>query len=314
MDRPTPHVSVLLREVLETLQPAAGGVYIDATLGPGGHAEALLDAADPSGRVLGIDRDPSAISAAKARLARFGGRFSAIHGDHRDVVALARSAGVFTADGVIADLGVSSLQLDDPTRGLSFRADGPLDMRLDPTADIPTAADLIRDLSERELGRIFRDYGEERLFAKIARAIARRRDREPIGGTRDLAEIIERASGPAGRHARIHPATRCFQALRIAVNGEIEGLEAFISDAVSLLRRGGRLCVISFHSLEDRVVKLTMRGLAERCICPPRLPVCGCGRENLVRILTPTAVRPTRDEIETNPRARSAKLRAVERI
>lgn len=311
---PPVHRSVLLRECMELLRPVAGGTYVDATLGPGGHAEALLEATAPNGEVVGIDRDPETLAWARTRLGRHGDRFRTIHGDHRDLRALLERQGIFVVDGVLADLGISSLQLDDPQRGFSFSNDGPLDMRMDPHSGGPTAEDLLRTMTEAELRRILRVYGEEKLAAPIARAILRRRDSGGLRTTLELATLVARVAGPAARRFRIHPATRTFQALRIAVNGEIDGLQGFVTEAVSLLRRGGRLAVISFHSLEDRAIKHAMRGLAERCICPPGLPVCGCGREDLVRIVTPRPVLPGPEEIERNPRSRSAKLRAVERL
>lgn len=307
------HRSVLLREVVAWLRPASGGVYVDCTLGAGGHAEALLDASAPDGRVIGIDRDPAALAIARERLAPYGDRFVAIHADHGDLLEAARGAGVFAADGIVADLGVSSMQLDDAERGFSFRNDGPLDMRMDPGSGAPTAADLLATMPESEIRRILREYGEERHASRIAHGIVRRRETQPLLRTQDLAEIARRAYGPAAHRSRIHPATRTFQALRIEVNREIVGLERFVTDAVSLLRRGGRFVAISFHSLEDRAVKHTLRALAERCICPPGLPKCGCGRENLVRILTARPVEPTPEELDVNPRARSARLRAAER-
>jgi 16S rRNA (cytosine1402-N4)-methyltransferase len=308
------HEPVLLAETLRWLRPRADGVYVDATLGPGGHAEAVLETLTGEGRLVGIDRDPAALALARERLSRFGDRFVALHGDHRELPALLRGAGFFAVDGVLADLGVSSAQLDDPERGLSFRFDGPLDMRMDPGSGGPTAADILRDASEPELRRILREYGEERLAGPIARAIVRARAVEPLRRTRPLAELIERVAGPAARRFAIHPATRSFQALRIAVNEEIEGLDAFVTSAASLLRRGGRLVVISFHSLEDRAVKHAMRDLAQRCTCPPGMPVCGCGRENVLSVLTPRAVRPSASEVAANPRSRSARLRAAERL
>jgi len=307
------HRSVLLRETTVLLRPAPGQVFVDATLGAGGHAEALLEAMSGQGRVIGIDRDPGALTHATRRLARFGDRFTAIRGRYEDLAVLLQGGSVFTVDGVVADLGVSSLQLDDPQRGFSFRTDGPLDMRMDPSIG-PSAADLLAGLSEVELVRILRTYGEERQARPIVRAIVRTRADHPLLRTRQLAEVVERVAGPMGRRYRIHPATRTFQALRIAVNHEIEGLERFVTDAASLLRRGGRLAVISFHSVEDRAIKKAMKALAERCICPPRLPVCGCGREDLVRIITPRSVTASREELDGNPRARSARLRVVERL
>jgi 16S rRNA (cytosine1402-N4)-methyltransferase len=215
---------------------------------------------------------------------------------------------------VLADLGISSYQLDDPSRGFAFSSDGPLDMRMDPSSGDPPAAELVATLDEASLRSLIGTWGEERLAGRIARAIVRERAKGPITTTRELARIVEAAAGPAARRFRIHPATRTFQALRIAVNREIEGIPAFVAGAVSLLRRGGRLGVISFHSLEDRAVKRSMHDLADRCVCPPGLPVCGCGRENIVRIVTSRAVVPSPEEIASNPRARSAKLRVVERL
>ncbi len=308
-----PHIPVLLRETVEALRPAPGQMFVDCTVGAGGHAEALLEASSPDGRLLGIDRDGAAVAVARRRLARFGDRACIDRGDYRKVLEIARSAGFFAVDGIVADLGVSTMQLDDPSRGFSFRRDGPLDMRMDPSCGGPTAADLLATLPEIEIRRILRVYGEERLAAPIARALVRRRESAPIRTTFELAALVERVAGPAARRFAIHPATRTFQGLRIAVNRELDGLDAFVTDAVSLLRRGGRLAVITFHSLEDRAIKHAMRALAARCICPPGLPVCGCGRENVVRVLTAKPVVPSRRETDANPRARSAKLRAVER-
>jgi 16S rRNA (cytosine1402-N4)-methyltransferase len=307
------HEPVLLRETLDLLAPRPGSTVVDATLGAGGHAEALLELVGPEGRLLGIDRDPSALALASERLASFGKAFTPLRGNHEDLVRLLREAGVFAVDAILFDLGLSSMQLDDAGRGFSFSGDGPLDMRMDPDAE-PTAATLVAESSERELRRILRDYGEERMAGAIAREVVRERSRRPITRTAQLAELVERVIGPRARRYRIHPATRTFQALRIAVNGEVEGLERVITDAVSLLRRGGRVAAIAYHSLEDRAVKHTLRGLAERCTCPADLPVCGCGKENLVRVLTSRPVRPAQEEIDRNPRSRSAKLRVAVRL
>jgi 16S rRNA (cytosine1402-N4)-methyltransferase len=308
------HEPVLLGETVALLRVAPGMTVVDATLGPGGHAEAFADAVGPSGRVIGIDRDPEAHAFARLRLARFGDRFLALHGDHRDLPAVLGAAGVSAADAVLADLGISSRQLDDPARGFAFSTDGPLDMRMDPGAGGLSAADLVASMDAGELAGALGRWGEERNARRIARAIVEERDRAPIRTTRRLAEIVERAAGPQARRFKIHPATRTFQALRISVNREIEGIPPFVQGAVSLLRRGGRLAVISFHSLEDRAVKREMRDLAHRCVCPPGLPVCACGREDIVRVLTPRPVVPKADEVRINPRSRSAKLRAVERL
>jgi 16S rRNA (cytosine1402-N4)-methyltransferase len=308
------HIPVLLREVVDLLRPAPGGTFIDCTVGGGGHAEAILDAVGSDGQLLAFDRDPDAVAAARDRLSRFGPRVRVVHEDYRSIADSARKSGFFAVDGIVADLGLSSMQLEDPDRGFSFKGDGPLDMRMDPSSEDPTAADLLATLSETEIRTILKDYGEERLARPIARALWSRAESAPIRTCRDLAELVETVAGPAARRFAIHPATRTFQALRIAVNRELVGLDAFVRDATSLLRRGGRLCVISFHSLEDRIVKHAMRGLAERCICPPGLPICGCGRENIAQVLTAKPTTPSRGELEANPRARSAKLRALERV
>lgn len=308
------HRPVLLNETLELLRPSSGATVVDATLGTGGHAEALLELVGPEGRVIGIDRDPTAVAFARARLARFGDRFITLIGDHREVVTLLRGVDVVVVDAVLADLGISSYQLDDPSRGFAFSTDGPLDMRMDQGSNGPSAADLVATLDAAALRDIIATWGEERLAGRIARALVRERSKRSIMTTGELASLVERVAGPAARRFRIHPATRTFQALRIAVNHEIEGLPALVTGAVSLLRRGGRLAVISFHSLEDRAVKTSMLDLAHRCICPPGLPVCGCGREDIVRLVTSRPVVPGPAENASNPRARSAKLRVVERL
>ncbi len=313
MDAAAAHEPVMLDEVLAFLGAAPGATVVDATVGCGGHAEALLRAVGSEGRVVGIDRDPQALELARRRLAQYGDSFIALHGNHDDLVPLLHAAGVYAVDGILLDLGLSSLQLDDPERGFSFRGDGPLDMRMDPATG-RTAAQLLARLSEDELRETLRRYGEERQAGRIARAIVRERERAAITRTRQLAELIERVAGPRARKYRIHPATRTFQALRIAVNGEIDGLQELVTDAVSVLRRRGRIVVLAYHSLEDRPVKRALRGLAQRCICPPALPVCGCGRENTLRVLTAKPARPSLAEVQRNPRARSARLRAGERL
>ena len=307
------HRPVLLDQVIEALDPRLDAILVDCTLGAGGHAEGLLERLGPEGRLYGIDRDHAALQVATRRLIGYVDRFVPLHGRHEDLPDLIRGAGAFAVDGIVADLGVSSMQLDDPERGFSFREDGPLDMRMDPTEG-PTAADLIATVPELELRRILYVHGEEKLAGPIARAIVQRRNERPFTRTRDLADVVAAKLGPRAFKYRIHPATRTFQAIRIAVNGEIEGLERFVSDAVSVLRKGGRLAVIAFHSLEDRAIKHAMRSLAHRCTCPPALPVCGCGRENVVRLVTSKPIRPSDDEIAGNARARSARLRVVERI
>ena len=309
----TPHRPVLLLETVQLLAPARGGLFVDATLGLGGHSEAILEASKEA-RVLGIDRDPEALRLASERLSRFGGRFRAAHANHREIERVMREAGEQEASGVLADLGVSSLQFDTPSRGFSFREDAPLDMRMDAEGDEETAAELLARLPEEEIARVIYESGEERRSRRIARWIVERRERgEPIETTAELAGLVARAVGHK-RTDRIHPATRTFQALRIAVNGELEGLDSFLETSVDLLQPGGRLAVISFHSLEDRVVKRTLRRLAGQCECGPRVPVCSCGARRAVEILTRRPVVATPEETEENPRARSAKLRACSKL
>lgn len=304
-----PHRPVLLLEATSLLAPERGGLFVDATLGLGGHSEAILSAS-PETRVLGIDRDREALRLAEERLAPFGARFRAVHANHRDIAWVVSEAGEESANGILADLGVSSLQFDTAERGFSFRHDAPLDMRMDAGGDEETAAELLARLPEEEIARVIYEYGEERKSRRIARWIVERRERgEYLTRTTELAELVARAVGHK-RGERIHPATRTFQALRIAVNRELEGLGEFIETAVDLLQTGGRLAVISFHSLEDRVVKRTLRRLAGQCECDPRLPRCECGARRAVEILTRRPVTPANAEAEENPRARSAKLRA----
>lgn len=294
------HTPVLLAEVIAGLAPRPGGRYLDATVGGGGHALAVLQAAQPGGVLLGIDADPAALAATAERLAEAGLGQQAVlrHGSFADLAALAAEAGFAAVDGILFDLGVSSYQLDTPERGFSFAADGPLDMRLDPTQG-PTAADLVNRLSERELAGIIFQYGEEHAARRIARAIVERRRSQPFQSTADLAAVVARAVG--SRHGRIHPATRTFQALRIAVNHELDRLAAALPQAVALLVLGGKLAVISFHSLEDRIVKQFLR--AEAAGEAPRLA-----------IITKKPVVASDAEVAANPRARSAKLRVAVRI
>ncbi|MCS7001358.1 MAG: 16S rRNA (cytosine(1402)-N(4))-methyltransferase RsmH [Dehalococcoidia bacterium] len=303
------HVSVLLTETVRAVQPKAGGRYLDGTLGDGGHTAALLLAA-PGCQVIGLDVDPKAIARAAARLAPFGAAVTLVRANFADLYAVARDHGFLPLDGVILDLGVSSPQLADPERGLSFTRDDPLDMRLDP--DLPTtAADLVNSMDAESLARLIASYGEERQARRIARAIVARR---PIVTTAQLATAIERAVGRRRHGDRIHPATRAFQALRIAVNDELRALEHGLDGAIAALGPGGRLAVIAFHSLEDRIVKRRFAAEAKGCVCPPGLPTCQCGRRPRVRIVTRKPIEPTADEVVANPRARSAKLRVAERL
>jgi 16S rRNA (cytosine1402-N4)-methyltransferase len=309
----SPHRPVLLFETLRLLAPERGGLFVDATLGLGGHSEAILNAS-PEARVIGIDRDREALRLASERLKPFGERFRAVHAVHADIALVLRETGESSVSGVLADLGVSSLQFDTPERGFSFRHDAPLDMRMDAEGGEETAADLLERLPEEEIARVIFEYGEERRSRRIARWIVERRERgEPVRTTLELAELVARAVGHR-RGERIHPATRTFQALRIAVNRELEGLGEFVETAVDLLQAGGRLAVISFQSLEDRIVKRALRRLAGHCECDPRLPVCSCGARRAVEILTRRPVVPAEEEVAENPRARSAKLRACAKL
>jgi 16S rRNA (cytosine1402-N4)-methyltransferase len=304
---------VLLQESLEYLDAEHGGLFVDCTLGLGGHSEAILEASTET-RVIGIDRDREAVEFATTRLAHFGARFAAVHANFRDISHVLEEAGEVTVSGVLADLGVSSLQLDTAERGFSFRHDAPLDMRMDASSDEATAADLLANLSEEEIANIIYDFGEERRSRRIAKWIVERRERgEPIQTTRELAELVGRAVGKR-KADRIHPATRTFQALRIAVNRELEGLRQFIETAIDLLQPDKRLVIISFHSLDDRIVKQTFRRLSGACECPPRIPVCTCGARRVIEIMTRRPVVPTEEEMDVNPRARSAKLRACRKL
>ncbi len=308
------HVTVLPREAVEGLAPRPGGRYLDGTFGGGGHTRALLEASAPDGRVLGIDADPAAIARGAALRAEFGDRLILRGGNFAALATHAREAGLAPLDGVLLDLGLSSYQLADRERGFSFGGDGPLDMRFGPGA-ARTAADLVNGADEGELADLLFRYGEERHARRIARAIVREREREPIARTARLAAIVAGAAPRQGRdRERIHPATRTFQALRIAVNGELEALEEGLAGALEVLAPGGRLAVIAFHSLEDRIVKDFIRREARGCVCPPRVPVCVCGHRPSLRPVTRKGVRPGEAEVAANPRSRSAILRVAEKV
>ncbi|MCJ7511834.1 MAG: 16S rRNA (cytosine(1402)-N(4))-methyltransferase RsmH [Anaerolineales bacterium] len=302
-----PHIPVLYRDVLSALHVTAGSRHIDGTLGAGGHAAGILEASAPDGELLGLDRDPGALAEAGRRLTRFAGRAHLRRGSFADLRHHAVAIGWGQVDGVVLDLGVSSMQVDDPGRGFSFRADGPLDMRFDP--EQPTSADeLINTWEEEALAEVIGRYGEEPLAGRVARAIVARR---PIHSTLELANVI--AAAVRTRRPGLHPATRTFQALRIAVNQELQALEQALPQAVDLLAPGGRLVVISFHSLEDRIVKGFIRRESLDCLCPPDLPVCTCGHVARLRPVSRRAVKPAAEEIANNPRSRSARLRSAER-
>lgn len=300
----------MCEEAVTLLAPCLDGDLLDGTVGRGGHAAALLAAGQ--GRLLGLDRDPDAVAASRARLAPFDPRVRVVQSDFSRAAAALDQAGWPGADGVLLDLGFSSPQVEDPARGFSFQHDGPLDMRMDPTCG-RTAADVVNAEPEVELRRILREWGEERAAGAIARAIVRVRERTAITTTAQLAGLVERVVRRAGRGLRLHPATRTFQALRIAVNEELDRLAAFLDAGYRLLRPGGRMLILSYHSLEDRLVKTAFRRWAADCLCPPGLQVCACGWTAQVRILTAKPLTPSAAEVCGNPRARSARLRAVER-
>ena len=308
MDLELHHRPVLVPETLEALNVKPGGRYIDATLGEGGHADAVLKAANPGGQLLGIDADPEAISVARSRLSGHAQSFLAVNENFRDLRAIALQRDFVPVHGVLFDLGVSSLQLDAETRGFSFRRRDPLDMRFS-LHQTTTAADIVNHYSESELADLIYYLGEEKAARRITRGIMARR---PIATSSELAEVIQEIS--PRRRSRIHPATRTFQALRIAVNDELSSIEVALEQAVSLLGHGGRLVVISYHSLEDRIVKNFMRKQSSDCVCSPGGPVCTCDHLATIRLIKRRATKPTAAEVETNPRSRSARLRTAERI
>lgn len=307
------HIPVMLDEVLKALAVRPEGAYVDCTVGGGGHSAAIAERLGPGGRLLCLDQDPAALVAAGERLAPFGDRVR-LHRTNFDRIAeVAAAEGLTAVDGILMDLGVSSPQLDAPERGFSYREDAPLDMRMDPENPV-SAADLVAELPEAELARILWEYGEERYSRRIARNIVRARERGPIQTTGELARLVREAMpGPALREQQ-HPARRTFQALRIAVNDELGALERGLRAAMPLLAPGGRLAVITFHSLEDRIVKRTLAEWAKGCICPPGAPVCICGHQPEVRLVGKQPWMPSAAEVERNPRARSAKLRVAERL
>jgi 16S rRNA (cytosine1402-N4)-methyltransferase len=307
------HVPVLPSETLELLNARNGGTFVDATLGLGGHTGLILTASDAN-KVIALDQDTAAIELAKERLKGFGERLSIAHSNFSEIKSVLAQLGVSEVDGITADLGVSSLQLDSESRGFSFRFDAPLDMRMDASSNFPTAADLLATLDEKEIADIIYQFGEERFSRRIARRIVERREAgEPVESTRQLAELVERSVRRSPKD-KIHPATRTFQALRIAVNKETEILEKFVTDSIDLLKTDGRLAIITFHSLEDRIIKQTFQRLSGKCFCPPRIPQCVCGATTKVEILTRKPITPGPEEIDANPRSRSAKLRAVRKL
>jgi 16S rRNA (cytosine1402-N4)-methyltransferase len=307
------HTPVLPVEVMQHLSPQHGSMIVDCTLGGAGHAKRILDSIAPDGILVGIDRDRAALDAAEDTL-RLGRQAVLLQGDFADMDRLLTEAGVPYVDGFLFDLGVSSYQLDEPERGFSYREDAPLDMRMDPESERPTAADVLGEYDKAALARIIREYGEDRWASSIAAFIVAARGHRPIRTTSELVEIVKQAIPASARREGPHPARRTFQALRIEVNAELEELRTGLDAAVRWLVPGGRIVVISYHSLEDRIVKQTFERYARDCVCPPDLPVCACDEVPVLRVVTKQAVTPTEDEIERNPRARSAKLRAAERF
>jgi 16S rRNA (cytosine1402-N4)-methyltransferase len=306
------HTTVLLREAVDLIAPLPGGVYVDGTLGGGGHAEEILKRSAPDGLLVGLDQDKEALARCRERLAVYGERALLRQANFRDLEQVLAELKIERVNGVLLDLGLSWFHLRSPERGFSFMSEGPLDMRMD-AGRSTTAADLVNTLSRHDLARIIREYGEENKAYAIAKAIERARDREPITTTTQLSQIVSSVFPPYPPR-RVHPATLTFQALRIAVNDELSALSEGLDQAVSLLKSGGRLAVISFHSLEDRIVKQAFVAHAKGCICPPRLPVCRCGKKPDLKVLTKRPVMASEDEIAANPAARSAKLRAAEKL
>ena len=308
------HISAMPREVMDFLKPAPGETFVDGTLGGGGHSALIIDQIMPGGRFIGIDQDMDAIVNARERFRSHEGSVTLVHDNFANIAEVLTNEGISGVDGIFVDIGLSQHQLDGSGRGFSFMRDEPLDMRMNAQGDT-TAEELVNTLPEKELADTIYKYGEERFSRGIAKAIVKRRETDAITGTLELADII-RFAMPAKAVAKqkIHPATRTFQALRIAVNHELDRLERFMDDFYSLLNPGGRLCVLSFHSLEDRIVKQKMRHLASGCICPKSIPICVCHNKPKVKLLTRKAIRPADDEVEANPMSRSTRLRACEKL
>jgi len=302
------HVPVLLDEVIAGLQPQRGDYFVDCTVGLGGHAAAILEKISPPGRLLGIDADPEAIKLSQDKLSDYGEAVTLVNDNFVNLEAICKRYHFHPVDGILFDLGVSSLQLDTAERGFSFHLDAPLNMSFDTGQEL-TASDIVNSFSEQELAKLIEKYGEERHSRRIARYIVQNR---PIATTVELASLVERAL--SGKRARIHPATRTFMALRIAVNNELQNLELALKQTINLLRPGGRLTVVSYHSLEDRIVKQFMRYAASSCLCPPGTVVCRCGHVPTLKLISRKVIKPTSLEIESNPRSRSAKLRIAERL
>lgn len=306
------HISVLRNECIEGLKIRPDGIYVDGTLGGAGHAAEVLKRLGPDGRLIGIDQDEVAVANGQEKLGRFS-NVTIVRDNFRNFAAIMETLGIQTVDGVLLDLGVSSKQLDDGERGFSYMQDAPLDMRMD-RRNPRTAAEIVNQYSQEELRRIIQDYGEERWSARIASFIVQEREKEPIRTTGDLVRIIKEAVPKGARQDGPHPAKRTFQALRIEVNQELSILEGAIRDMVERLSPGGRICILTFHSLEDRIVKQTFRSLENPCTCPKDFPVCVCGKKQVLRVITRKPILPGAEEVKENPRSRSAKLRIAERV
>ncbi len=307
------HEPVLLEEAIASLNCRSGGIYVDGTVGGGGHAALILERSAPDGFLLGMDVDGDALQAAEKRLMPFGRRKTLVKANYADMRKVLADLKILQVDGILLDLGVSSHQLDAAERGFSLLKDAPLDMRMDSEAG-RSAYDVVNTCSERELKDIIRKYGEEIMAGRIARAIAEKRKDAPIKSTTQLAAIVAGALPGGFRHKKIHPATRTFQALRIYINNELSNLHRAIFDSTDCLKPGGRFSIISFHSLEDSLVKNGFRSLEKGCICPADMPVCACGQSPRLKVITRKPIFPCRDEVEANPRSRSARLRTAERI
>lgn len=307
------HVPIMLEETMELLRPARGGVFVDGTLGGGGHAEAVLERLPKGSRLIGIDRDADAIAEAGKRLQHFLNAFTAVRGNFFQMKSLLNGLSIHRVNGILLDLGVSSHQLDEGKRGFSYNEDAPLDMRMDASAPF-RAYDAVNGYSFEELARVIREYGEERYAGRIASSIIREREKHALDSTTELADIIKNAIPAASRREGPHPARRTFQALRIAVNGELDGLRKALDDAEGLLEKDGVLAVIAFHSLEDRIVKQAFRDYENPCTCDPHAPICTCNKKPTSRILTKKPLVANEEEVNKNPRSRSAKLRAIQKL
>ena len=306
------HKPVMLEEVLAGLKIKPEGIYVDCTLGGAGHSHEIAQRLE-TGLLIGLDQDPEALAAASERLAKYGSRVKTVRSNFAQITGALQSLKIESVDGILYDLGVSSYQLDNPLRGFSYMQDAPLDMRMNPQGG-QTAKDLVNSLSQSKLAEIIKNYGEERWASRIAEFIVEERKVSDICTTGQLVQIIKKAIPAGARREGPHPAKRTFQALRIAVNRELEILQAALQDGIKYLKTGGRICVITFHSLEDRIVKEVFKESAKSCICPPKLPICQCGKQKEVKIITTRPLVPSEAELEDNPRARSAKLRIAERF